>query len=312
MQFTLLNIRRRQILQEIKSLGLYLFLIIVIIIYIIIISYKQFEKGQNSIFIIVALTLICLSLQVTRKDKTFIYKHADQPHLQIFSEYLALTFPIAITSIFTSAWYCYPLLLLSLFLIPYLSFTVRKVTAFKNITSVIPASNFEWISGFRKIYPVFIGFYLLALATCKVRVLPLLILWFITVIILSFYSEGEPIEILRESGKVPKLLLFNKLILNYKCLVILYTPILLLNSLFNPDFIIINVLFIIIQISLITFAIFLKYSSYVPNKSQKGNSILISVIAFTGALPYFLPIPLILSVIYYFKAKSNLNHYLND
>ena len=66
------------------------------------------------------------------------------------------------------------------------------------------------------------------------------------------------------------------------------------------------------QISLLCFAICLKYSSYKPNKNQIGNNIPLAIVSLGSALPYLLPIPTILSFAYFYKAKNNLKQYLND
>ena len=39
---------------------------------------------------------------------------------------------------------------------------------------------------------------------------------------------------------------------------------------------------------------------------------LLTAIAVLVSLPYFLPLPVLLSFIYFYKAKKNLNYYLND
>jgi len=312
MTLALLYIRTKQLQREIRSLGLYTLVLIVITFYLIFVSFRQFENGKHSYYILATAAFICTALQVYRKDKVFIYKQIEKPHLQLFSEYLALTLPFTVTALFTKSWMYYPLLPVFLFCISYLKISVRKKTVLKNLSNIIPASNFEWISGFRKSFIFIIALYLFAAAFCWFRILPLFLLWFLTVIIISFYSECEPIRILRESGQSSKKFLLHKLISHNLYILILYVPLIIINTFLNNEFLLINLLFVPVQMSLLCFAICLKYSSYRPNKNLKENSILITVVAFLSSLPYLLPVPVILSFIYFYKANKNLNHYLND
>lgn len=272
----------------------------------------QFRNYKNSIFIIIAFALVCFWLQFYRKDKSFVYKHLPHPNLQIFLEYAALTFPFSIPSIVTKSWYCYPTLLFLLFLISFFRPEIRNRIMFKNLSSIIPPANFEWISGFRKQYVAIIFVYLLALAFSWFKILPLFLLWLLTGSITSFFTECESIQVLRENDKSSPVYLFYKIKVAIIYLVILYLPIIIINTVFNPDFLFLNLLFILMQISVVCFAIFLKYSVYQPNVVLGGNTIILSVILFSSALPYLLPVPAIMSVVYFYKAKNNLKQYLND
>ena len=312
MTFTLLYIRFKQLQKELKGLGLYLVILIGIAVYLIVISFKQFEKAPNAYYLIAAMALLCVGLQAYRKDKLFVYKHIENPHLQIFSEYVALTLPFSITAIFTKHWFCYPGLLILLLCIPFFRFTFRPKTIFKNLSSIINISNFEWLSGFRKQYIAFISLYTLAIAFCWFRILPLFLLWLLTVLISSFYNECESIMVLRASSKSTGKFLRDKLKINTRYMVLLYTPLLIINTIFNSEFLLINILFLLIQISLLCFAICLKYSSYKPNKNQIENNILLTIVSLSAALPYLLPVPAILSIVYFYKSENNLKQYLND
>ncbi|HEV8083164.1 MAG TPA: hypothetical protein VGP55_08195 [Chitinophagaceae bacterium] len=312
MILTLLHIRVKQLQRELRSLGLYTFLLSGVAFYLIFVSFRQFEEGVHSYSIICLLAFICVALQVYRKDKLFIYKHIENPYLQIFSEYIALTFLFAVTAIFTRSWMYYPLLLAMLFFIPYFKNSFRKTAVFKNLSLVIPVASFEWISGFRKNFIFLSGLYLLAIAFCWFRILPLFLLWFLTTTIISFYNECESLQVLRESGKPTGKYLLNKLIRSNLYIIILYTPLIIINTILNTEFLLFNLLFIPVQLSLLCFAICMKYSSYSPNKMQTGNSILLITIALFSTLPYLLPVPIILSFIYFYKARNNLNYYLND
>lgn len=309
---TLLYIRCRQFNREAQGLGLYLLVFIAIAAVLSFITYNQFKNNANAWYIVAVLSIFCLGIQYSRKDKEFIYKQLDKPYFQIFLEYLFLTLPFSITSLITKNWFCFPLLLLVLICIPFLKFQFKYRAAFKNLSAVIPASNYEWISGFRKQYIPFICLYLVALAFCWVRILPLGLLWFLTLIISSFYLENEPVHVLREGNKTARKFLSDKIKTNIKYILILYTLPVIINAIFVREFLIVTLLFIPIQIALLCFAVNLKYSTYKPQTNQLGNNVAFSIVAMLSAMPYFLPIPVILAIVYFYKAENNLNPYLHD
>jgi hypothetical protein len=309
---TLIYIRSRQIKREADGLGLYLIIFIAIAAFLSLVTYFQYKHNQKAWYVVAVLAITCLAIQYTRKDKQFIYKQLDKPHLQIFLEYTILTLPFSITSLITKNWLCFPLLLLILVCIPFFKFQFKHTAVFKQLSSLIPASNFEWISGIRKQYIPFIGLYLVALFFCWVRILPLFLLWFVTIIISSFYLENEPVHILREGNKTARKILLHKINVNIKYILILYSLPVIINAIFVQEFLMIAVLFIPVQLALICFAVVLKYSTYKPQTSLLGNSVAFSIVAMISAVPYFLPIPAILAVVYFYKAEKNLKTYLHD
>ena len=308
----LLNIRLIQIKRELNSAGLGVLIIPGIFLFLIYASYSIFLKTTDAYYLTAFLFFVCLSFQVKRKDKVFVYTHLQNPYREIYLEYVALIFPFAVTCLLTDNWIMLPILLISLWLVPLLKYTTKQKTYFKNISKIIPAYNFEWISGFRKSFLLLILLYLLSVAFSWFRILPLFLLWFITVTICSFYTECEPLVILKEGNFSSKEFLWKKLLRHSKYLTLIYTPILIINILFNPEYWLLILLFIPIQLSLLCLAICLKYSTYEPNTNSIGNSILFSVISIGSIIPFLLPLPLLMAVNAFGKAKRNLNTYLND
>ncbi len=309
---TLINLRLIQIKRELKEAGLRSFVILGILLYLIYYSFIVYQKSLDAFLLIGFLFLFCLSLQASRKDKFFLYNHIDNPHLEIFSEYFILTLPFTILSLFTSNWFCFPILIAFLYIIPFLKYTLKQKTYLRKISLIIPVQNFELISGFRKSFLFLIPLYILAIGFCWFRILPLFLLWLISVTIASFYSECEPLHILKEGNTSSKKFLKQKLYQNSKCVLFFYFPILFVNTIYNLDFWIVNLLFIPIQLSLLCLAICFKYSLYRPNKNIGGGNIVLSFVSLSSLVPYLLPIPFIMALDYYGKAKKNLNNYFHD
>jgi len=311
MRFPLLYIRLRQLQREFQTIGIYAVLVLPAAFYFMWISYRQFAN-KHPYYIVIPLTFLCAMLQINRKDKQFIFSHLENPHWQLFTEYTALTLPFFSAAVFTKSWLYFPLEIVALFCLPFLHLEARSKAVLKNMSRVIPAAHFEWIAGVRKNIALITALYILAAAFCWFRILPLFLLWFLTTMILSFYSECESLQILRETGQPAGKFLLLKLYGHCKYIVLFFTPLIVVNTLCNPEFLLINLLFIPVQVALLCFAILLKYSLYAPNKLETGNSVLLTSIAVLVSLPYFLPIPVILAFIYFYKAKKNLNYYLND
>lgn len=309
---TLLYIRSRQLKREADNLGLYLIIFIAIASVISLATYFQYKNNRYAWFVVAALSIFCLVIQYYRKDKQFIFKQLEKPELQLFLEYFIFTLPFSITSLFTKNWYCFPVLVLVLSCIPFLKFQFKHRVVFKHLSSLIPASHFEWISGISKYFISFIILYLVALAFCWVRMLPLFLLWFLTIIISSFHLENEPVHILREGNKNARGFMLNKIKINIVYILILYSLPVIMNAIFVHEFLKLTLLFIPAQIALLCFAISLKYATYKPNTTLWGNNMAFSIIAILSAMPYFLPITLILALLYFYKAEQNLKQYLHD
>ena len=119
-------------------------------------------------------------------------------------------------------------------------------------------------------------------------------------------------HILREGNKTARKFLSDKIKTSIRYILILYSLPVIINAIFVNEFLTLTLLFIPAQIALICFAISLKYATYKPSTNILGNSVAFSIIALLSAVPYFLPIPLILAVVYFYKAEKNLKQYLHD
>jgi hypothetical protein len=87
-------------------------------------------------------------------------------------------------------------------------------------------------------------------------------------------------------------------------------PILAFNTFFHPGMWLVNFLFLLVQISMLVFAIAYKYSSYKPNEDAGKNNIVLSLVSAGSVFPFFLPVPTIMAIVYFPKAIKNLNRFL--
>lgn len=276
-------------------------------------SFKAYQKFNYAILLTLILFILCVSLHLRRKDKTFAQLHIPDWHFQMYMEYVLICFPFAFTALFTRHFYFFPLLLFLLALIPSMKYQMVQKTRFKNISTLFsPSYAIEWVSGFRTSYLTLIPLYVLAIATCWMRFAPLLILWLLTTSILNFYNEYEALSVLKARQHQTKSFLHQKMKKHGLYLVYFYAPILTINAFFNHDFIDTNILFLLVQLALLFFAINAKYASYVPAQQNIASSIVVALLSIASVVPYLLPIPVLFAVVYYQKAIQNLKHYFHD
>jgi hypothetical protein len=308
----LITIRRIQLKKELQEIGAGILLLLGILWALIYGSYHCYLKMPHAIYFITALFFLCLHIQLTRKDKSFVYTCIEHPKREIFTEYVFLTFPFSVTVLFTSNWYLYPILLIALAIIPTFSYSAKHITYLKKISRVISPKDFELISFFRKSFIYIVPIYILALAFCWFRFFPLILLWFLAVCVSSGFIECEPLNILKAQSLPPSSFLKKKITRNLKYLFVLMLPIVIINTIFNPQLWLFNLLFIPTQLALFGLAICLKYSNFEPGRTFIGNSLLLSLVSGAAILPYCLPVVLIIAMTYYKKAVDHLKNYLHD
>ena len=185
-------------------------------------------------------------------------------------------------------------------------------TYIKSISRFIPPQQFEWISGIRKSFISLAIYLLLAIVLSPVKLFGLVAVFLVNAAIFSFYTDCEPINMLTAISRSGKEILRQKIFYSIKNILILNLPFLIINSIFNPDFIYINLGFLIYMCLLSILAITAKYNSYVPNTRSTAASI---QLAFCATAIVFPPAA-ILSVFFLYKnyagAIKQLAFYIND
>lgn len=313
MKWILVKVRLHQIKRQLESLGLvYALILLAFLAALIFYVYLAYLQKGKALYVFSFTILPLFLIHTSRKDKEFVYSQVDHPVQNIFTEYFILTLPITIPSIFTSHWFYFPFLILSFYVISNIKINLKQKTMFPHLSKIIPAQDFEWLSGLRKNLISFLILFALAAITCWVRILPLIFLWLIVISITSFYQECESLQILLATPGTPKKIIQRKIWNQSKYLLIILLPILVVNSIFNPGLILVNLVFLLVQFTIIVFAILLKYTTYSPNENLTGNVILVSAVTIGALIPFLLPIPLIMCFRNYGRSVKNLKSYFND
>jgi hypothetical protein len=245
-------------------------------------------------------------------------------------EYLLLILPFLVIWTVYLNWIGVGLLILIVLLIPLISINLKlqylgsiiKVlinpfssnlnSKFKVSLPFISISSFEWISGIRRNVISLAPVYLFILAFSFKPYVAVVGLIFLSILISGFYYNGEPREFVEFFAKNPREFMLRKIFINLKQLIILFTPILIIAMIFQTPtwhyLIIAMVYSSLIQVLAIVF----KYGLFEENANLNRNSIIVLVNIFCVIVPLFWPVPIIMGIRYYAKARVNLKKYFHD
>lgn len=311
-EMKLLYIRWRQGQRELNDLKWYSVVVGLLLLLLVALSGSLHKDAWTAAAQLATLWLYCLTIHFNRGDKAFLRLHLKDSYREMYAEYFVFSLPFAVGVLFTGHWYyffIYQGLVAIIPLVPSASF-LGSQPRLRLISRFVGSSDFEYLSGIRKSVFLLLPQYLLALIFSWLYVVPLVLIWLMTITFSSFYFECEPLDVLRSSKKPAPRFLRAKIVSHLKYLLVLYVPVLVVNTLFHPGFWYVNIIFLLLQCSLLAFAITLKYSCYRPNEGLYRNRIVLSIVALGAVLPYFLPVPLLLTAVYYKKALRNLNQFL--
>ena len=328
---TFIKIRLLQFFRLLKGIGLLRIIIVLLILWFT--TYMLFHfliLPENTVKSLIAIGLFLLSLQVSRNDKHFIKTTIKNPYSIYLGEYLLLILPFLVIWIVYSNWIGVGLLILIILLIPLISinlklrylgsvikfliypFNSNLNSKFKVRLPFISVSSFEWISGIRRNFILLIPVYLFILAFSFKPNVAVVGLIFLSILISGFYYYGEPREFVELFAKNPRDFILRKILINLKQLIILFAPILIIAIIFQTHtwYYLIGAIIISFLIQVLT--IIFKYGLFEENANLNRNSIIVFLNILFVIMPMFLPVPIIMGIMYYKKARENLKKYLHD
>lgn len=315
----LIIIRLIQIKREARLLGvLYSAAIFAVILFGIYRTYLMYLNFNTAAAAAAVTVLSVLFFQLSRGDKAFVLSQLEKPYGKIFAEYLFFIIPFILPALFTPHFYFVPVIVAAVYAVTRVKYAFRKKTKLPVLGRIISSRNFEWLGGIRSYRFSFIALYSAAAISSGIIILPQIFLIHVTLVIISFYRECEPLNMLLETAVKPRAFLFGKIVRHVYLLWMFFVPVLTINTLSNPSFLIINAAFLFVQSTILALGILFKYKIFEPGCKLPGNEIYLAVIqALTvlpfimGGIPFLLPLPFFLCIKYYFSASDNLKEYLN-
>jgi len=301
----LLRIRYYQVRRDLK---IWFFIIIALVFYLCFNISEGNEKYANGIAAISVLGLY--SYHSSRKDLKFAYYQLPTGQLQVLLNYQLTLLPVSLALLIQghilSALAAHALAAL------FPSIPLRSVAnTFKKLTSKIEPSHFEYIAGVRSGFYIIVPLLLLCVLLSPVKLFALIPIFLLNVIILGFHNQFEPRILLNPGDLSASAFLNLKIKYLGTILILLNFPLLLINSIFNQDVIVINIYFLLIFYFVSACSIYIKYAQYEPGGKLSFSVDSLIVLA-TIFIPYLLPLTLLVFINNRKKAKSNLELYLND
>lgn len=308
------NIRRLQIKRSLEELTVFhLIALIWLIVFMVVLPLLQMGFKDNNALIVTGLGIFGISfLHLNRPDKNLISIISEKPFKIFNAEYLVLLIPIIGILIYTRN---IVLGIGILGLVLGISLIQKRLSAHKGtaiFSKYLPKSAFEWRAGMRKKGLLVVAFYLLALGFSWVRILPFLLLFFALVVIASFFYSCEPLSILCLSDKTARQFLWCKIIQSLKIYTVITIPVIGVALFFSSDIWYVGVLFYVLACLNILSFILAKYAFFQPQSSIGGGSVLSSLCLLGCVIPFLAPLPLIMPLVYYFKAHKKLAYYLRN
>jgi hypothetical protein len=296
------------------------------------VSFMLYSWSSNTAYIKIWIpvhTLIFAIIHAGRKDKDFIRMISSHSNLIFFGEYLVLSLPVLIAFCFHANWLglsVIPLLLLISSLHFTLTFSLSGIGKpfIKPSASQISASAllkigtgnprlFEWNSGIRSPNILFIAFvYLIVVCFSFTGYVAHIGIIVLSILISTFYFQGEPRIFIESFSNSARRFIRDKLVLNFKYLLIMYVPIIVVSLIFQTEMWYLLLLALLIGFVVQLLAILIKYSLFRENADLERNSLILIISVIGVLLPFIWPLPVIIGIRSYRKAIKNLNPYFND
>jgi hypothetical protein len=309
--FTLLRIRFILLGRQLKGSGAGLLVVTAVGVGLIWWTYRIYQTEYAWHLLAGILVMTYLS-HINRRDKSFILHSMYKPRLQIYFQYVVYTFPITMPALFVGRFEIFLSSLVLLIPLPFIDFITKQKARLIWLSRILDPLDIEWIAGLRSKGVMILLFLIAAYIFSSYPIVSLVFLWVIGLILVQFYDHCESLDILRSGCISARRFLFLKFNRHVIYILILYIPVCLLNSLFHPEHVLLNVFFILMQCAMLAYAIFSKYSGYVPNSRAIEHNMTLSLVSVAGVLPYLFPLPFFAALETYGRAKRNLEYYFND
>jgi len=293
-------------------------------------AYKYMGSPENTSKAVTAFGVALLAVHAVRKDKHFLKMFFTMPYLVYLAEYFALFLPFILIWIIYFNWLGIGLLLMICITVPLVTinrgmqntgiifkflinpFTTNFNSSFTVRLPFIPTRSFEWISGIRRNLLVLLPVYLIFIAFSFQPYIGVIGFIILSLLVSGFYFYGESREFIEQFAKTPSSFLWLKIRDNLKLLYLFLLPILIISMIFQfhtwyylAGAILASSLFQIITI-------IFKYGLFEENAPLNKINILVMINFLFIVLPFFWPVPIIMGIKYYMKARENLQKYFDD
>jgi hypothetical protein len=274
-------------------------------------SYFFFNNRQQLGFYTAAIIIyLFYNFHKNRRDTSFADKHFDFSRWQMAIEYQAFLLPVSVPCLFTSYWYCFPAMHTIVFAIPFIELTTNLKPRLLFLGTIF-RNDYTYISGFRRNY-LSLAIFIMALMFSPLKLFPLVTLFLFNLVVFTFYEHNESVQMLQASQLVPGRFLWEQTASSALKFAIINAPVLIINSLVNPDVLLFNLYFFAYGLLMLATIVATKYANYGYKKEKSNFQIKTGIMLMCLFTPYMS----ILTIVFYFQARTealkNLTHYLDD
>jgi len=313
-QFLALNfLQLKRTKRLLKDLGIFRFLfVLAIIVGAVFAIFTFLLKGENLEIAVGVFSLLILSFQIQRKDKTFLDINFNHYRIILFYQYLLLSLPLLCFLLFHVEWVLLLASFLGIILVPFINFKFNTQRLNTKIQRQIPVGAFEWKAGMRTYLFFIIAVWVGGLAFSFLPGAVPIAIFILGLLPLKFFEKGEPVQMLIAVEKSPVKLIVGKFKTHAIIFTLISLPMMLMFFIFHSEIWYLVFVEFAIFLSVHFYFILLKYAWYIPNQ-KPGSVEVFSVIGAVGLIiPIFLPLVWLLTLWFYFKAVANLKQYLHD
>ncbi len=313
MIFQILIVRVKQVLRELKALGfvrmVFLFGVVVFLLAFLLI---HTSKTPNAIYATLAVLILIVFVHSKRGDVLFLKISNSMFKWVLFFEYFFVSICFVLFLLFHGFWQLALITIVAIFGIVQIDFRRNQKTSDNRFLKFIPDKCFEWKGGLRKHFLFIFTIWALGIVLSFFVGSAPIALFLLGIISLSILEVCEPYQMIMVSEKGFKSFLAEKIRCQIAVFLFISTPLLLAYLVFHPRYWYVPVIILGIFCLMQVYAILAKYAFYQPNSKSAAAQIFVGIGVVGFIVPFLLPVVLLLSLRFYFKAKQNLNIYLND
>ncbi len=270
----------------------------------------RIESSRTISFVLFATVMFFINIK--RKDAEFIKLYFASYYIVFLLDNLILSIPFIIILIYHSLWLYLFIYIIYIVIISFFHIQTNKRTVNTLVQRHIPDANFEWKSGFRRNLVTIILLWAIGFVFSFYIASVPIVIFLLGTIILNFYEKGESVEVLLAKEYGTKEFLRDKLLSHLRDFSLFLLPLVIVFLIFHLEYYYIILAEIGVFLLLLTYSISLKYTFYEPNEKSGAMQTFMAFGILSIFVPFLLPVTVILTVIFVFRAIKNLKFYLDD
>ncbi len=309
---SLILIRLKQLYRSLKDIGLLRFiLLIAIITFLISALFIKSADYTNALYISLGFNLLILIIHIKRKDKLFLKSHFTNYKTVMLTEYIILSAPV-IAALIANNQFKPLIIFISIALTVNIDSKPQNRSYNSWLQKLIPNDSIEFKSGTRRYLIVLAAIWITGIAASFYTATIPVVMFIIGIIVLSFYEQCEPLQILTSYELSSKKLMALKIKRHFQIYTVIMIPMVILFIAFNHTLWYIVATEYIVLLTLHIYAITVKYALYKPNVKSQAAQTLVAIGAIGALIAPLLPLTIIMGIRFYIKSINNLNQHLND